>query len=126
MDAAFIALLSAIWTFISVTARIVWLFAEFWIIVPTPEAISAALGTTTFPAPFCTMTTRRPAALGTLTMGLPGVTTDPFTDVAGETEPDGATLEGVAAACELAPDVVCPGARALFCTAFSVPLRPDV
>ena len=51
MDAALIALLSAIETFISVTARIAWLFAVFWTIVTTPEVMSAALGITMFPAP---------------------------------------------------------------------------
>src|SRR5262247_401986 len=84
MDAAFIALVSAIWTFISVTARIVWLFAVFWIIVPTPAAMSAALGIATFPAPLWTMIMRRPSAVGTLIVGVPGLTADPFTNTVGE------------------------------------------
>ncbi|HTS52790.1 MAG TPA: hypothetical protein VMH26_05915 [Burkholderiales bacterium] len=112
MDAALIALLSAIDTFICVTARIDWSLSVFWTIAPTPAAMSAALGTTTFPAPFCTISTRRFPALGTLITGLPGAGAEPVADTLGATGAADAAFEELTGACDPA--------------AFNVVLRPVV
>jgi hypothetical protein len=124
MDAALSALFIASCTFNSVTARIAWLSAVFWMMVATFEAMFVALGTTMFPLPFCTMTARRLPALGILITGLPGVTAEPLTNTVGETEP--AVDEEFEVACE--PGMVCPrpDAPLLFGAAFSVVFRPAV
>jgi len=93
--------------------------------VPTPELMLAALGTTMFPGPFCTMTVRRELALGTMITGLPGVTAAPFTATVGELEFALPGIDELATACDL--DEFCARANEalLFDAAFDVALRPD-